>query len=693
MAKNLVIVESPTKAKTIKRILGRNYKVMASVGHIRDLPKSRLAIDIENNFEPEYINIRGKGPIIKELKKEAKDADKIFLATDPDREGEAISWHLGKILDIDPESDSRVTFNEITKDTIKREMKNPRKIDKDLVDAQQARRVLDRLTGYKISPLLWSKIKNGLSAGRVQSVALKIICDREQEISEFITEEYWTIEAILKKSRKSFEASYYGRIENGSKVKVDIKTEKEAADILNRIDEDKFVISDLKKGQRQKKSYNPFTTSTLQQEASRKLNFSSRKTMMIAQKLYEGISIPKEGQVGLITYMRTDSTRISNEAKAQIASYIQDNFGKEYLGSSHFKKTDKKIQDAHECIRTTDVFRTPFQIKDSLSKDEYKLYNLIWKRTVASQMANAVYATINLEILNNNEIFKSNGSQIIFDGFLKVYDYTKDKDNILPDLEVNEQVKLKSIDKTQHFTQPPARYNEASLIKKLEELGIGRPSTYSPIISTLLSRYYVVVDEKKLTPTELGLTVNEVLYKNFKDLINEEFTANMEDSLDKVAEGEMYWKDLIANFYEKLKKDLDVAEKSIQKVEIRDEETDIVCEKCGRNMVIKMGRYGKFLACPGFPDCRNTKPLVEKIDVACPKCGGDIVIKRTKKGRKFYGCSNYPECDFVSWNEPINKKCPVCGSILTKFNSRQGKQIKCSNDKCNYREKENDSGK
>ncbi|RVU55311.1 type I DNA topoisomerase [Anaerosphaera multitolerans] len=686
MAKNLVIVESPTKAKTIKKMLGSNYKVVASVGHIRDLPKSTLGIDIENNFEPKYINIRGKGDIIKSLKKDAKAANKVFLATDPDREGEAISWHLSHILDIEPTAKARVTFNEITKDTVKKQIKSPRSIDMNLVDAQQARRVLDRLVGYKISPLLWKKVKSGLSAGRVQSVVLKIICDREQEIEDFISEEYWSIEATLKKSRKSFLTKYYGTLENGKVKKVDIKNEKQADEILNKVDENNFKVSEIKKGLRKKNPNQPFTTSTLQQEASKKLNFSTKKTMMLAQRLYEGIEVPKEGSVGLITYMRTDSTRISPEALETLLSYIDSNYGKEYSKQNTRSKQKGNVQDAHECIRPTDVNRTPFSLKDSLSRDEFRLYNLIWRRFVASQMQPAIYDTINLSVNSNDEIFKASGSQISFDGFLKVYEIDSEKDNILPDLELNDLLKLKSIEKNQHFTQPPARYNEASLIKLLEEWGIGRPSTYSPIVSTLLSRYYVVLEEKKLIPTELGITVNEILVENFPDIVNEKFTAEMEDELDKVAEGEIQWKSIISEFYDKFEKELLVAEEKIKKVEIRDEVTDIKCEKCGRNMVIKMGRYGKFLACPGFPECRNAKPLVEKINVKCPKCDGDIVVKRSKKGRKFYGCSNYPECDFVTWNKPVDKKCPECNEILVEVNNRKEHILKCNNKTCSYRE-------
>ena len=687
MANNLVIVESPTKAKTIRKMLGSNYKVVASVGHIRDLPKSKLGIDTENDFEPHYINIRGKGPLIKELKKDAKKSKKVFLATDPDREGEAISWHLSHILDLDPSENIRVTFNEITKDTVKKQIKEPRAIDMDLVDAQQARRSLDRLAGYKISPLLWKKVKNGLSAGRVQSVVLKIICDREHLIEDFVAEEYWTVEANVKKSRKSFDTKYYGRKENGKINKLELKNEKDADDVLSRIDRENFVVDEIKEGNKKKNPNNPFTTSTMQQEASRRLNFSTKKTMMIAQSLYEGIDIPKEGSVGLITYMRTDSTRISKEALNSCLDYIEKNYGKNYVHARTKVKKTENVQDAHECIRPTDIARTPYMIKDSLSKDEYKLYNLVWKRFIASQMESAIYNTLNLCIISNSEVFKSSGSQIAFDGFLKVYDYVIEKDSILPDLSTGDLLKLNKIDKLQHFTQPPARYNEASLIKLLEEIGVGRPSTYAPTISTLLSRYYVVQEEKKLVPTELGITVNDILCENFSDLVNEEFTAHMESELDKIADGDLYWKELIREFYKQLEKDLEVAEKNIQKVDIKDEETDVKCEKCGRNMVIKMGRFGKFLACPGFPECRNAKPLIEKVGVDCPKCDGEIVIKRSKKGRKFYGCSNYPECDFVTWNEPINKKCPKCGEILTKVQTKKGKTVKCSDKNCDYREK------
>lgn len=688
MAKNLVIVESPTKAKTIKRMLGTNYKVIASVGHVRDLPKSKLGIDIEKDFEPQYMNIYGKGPLIKEIKSEAKKADRIILATDPDREGEAISWHLSHILGIDPEDKNRVTFNEITKDTVKREIKNPRAIDMDLVDAQQARRELDRLAGYKISPLLWKKVKAGLSAGRVQSAVLKLICDREDEINNFIPEEYWTIQADLRVGRRKLLADYYGIKEKGKTRKVELKTEKDADKVLKNIDKDKFLVDSVKKGKRSRKSPNPFTTSTMQQESSRRINFSTKKTMMVAQSLYEGVKLPKEGSVGLITYMRTDSIRVSDEARNACLNFIEKSYGKEYLGKKRTagKKKSENVQDAHECIRPTDVTKTPYSIKGSLSKEQFKLYSLIWNRFVASLMSDAVYDTISSDIISNNELFRVSGSILSFDGFLKVYDYSNEKNTELPPLEEGQILKLKEINKEQHFTNPPPRYNEASLIKELEALGVGRPSTYAPTISTLQSRYYVVLEEKKFVPTELGQTVNEILVENFDNLVDKKFTAQMEFELDEIAAGKKEWKDLVRAFYGDLKKDLDKAYENIEKVKIEDPVTDVICDKCGRNMVIKMGRYGKFLACPGFPECRNTKPLVEKVGVKCPECGkGEIVVKRSKKGRIFYGCDNYPKCEFVSWNKPIDEKCPKCNSILTEMNSRGKKIIKCSNDKCDYR--------
>ena len=693
MAKNLVIVESPTKAKTIKKMLGNNYNVIASVGHVRDLPKSKLGIDIEKDFEPQYMNIYGKGPLIKEIKSEAKKAKKIFLATDPDREGEAISWHLSYILGMKEDEKNRVTFNEITKDTVKREIKNPRTIDMNLVDAQQARRELDRLAGYKISPLLWKKVKSGLSAGRVQSAVLKLICDREDEINNFIAEEYWTIEADLRAGRRKLLADYYGVKEKNKAKKVELKTEKYADKVINKVDKDNFTVDSVKKGKRSRKSPNPFTTSTMQQESSRRINFSTKKTMMVAQSLYEGVKLPKEGSVGLITYMRTDSTRISQEAQYACLNFIEKSYGENYLGKKKaaVKKKTENIQDAHECIRPTDVNKTPYSIKDSLSKDQFKLYSLIWNRFVASLMADAIFNTISADIVSNAEVFRVSGSTLDFDGFLRVYDYSLEKAKELPPLEEGQVLKLKDIKKEQHFTNPPPRYNEASLIKELEALGVGRPSTYAPTISTLQSRYYVVLEEKKFVPTELGQTVNEILVDNFDNLVDKKFTAQMEFELDEIAAGKKAWKELVRAFYSDLKEDLDKAYENIEKVQIEDPVTDEICEKCGRNMVIKMGRYGKFLACPGFPECRNTKALVEKIGVKCPECGeGEIVVKRSKKGRIFYGCDQYPKCEFVSWNKPIDEKCPKCGSILTEMKSRNKKTIKCSNSTCDYRREESE---
>lgn len=687
MSKNLVIVESPTKAKTIKKMLGSNYKVVASVGHIRDLPKSKMGIDIKDDFEPQYINIRGKGPLIKELKKDAKDASKIYLATDPDREGEAISWHLTNILDLDPNDKVRVTFNEITKDKVKGAIKDPKPIDMNLVDAQQARRVLDRLAGYNISPFLWKKIKSGLSAGRVQSVVLKLICDREDEIREFVPELYFTIEASHLKNRKTFNSEYYGKIVNGKAKKDKITSEKQAKEILKSIDLNNFKVMDIATSDRTRASQPPFTTSTMQQQASTRLNFSTKKTMSVAQKLYEGISIPKVGEVGLITYMRTDSTRVSKEAEDNAFLFINSEYGSKYLKGHRNVKAKENVQDAHECIRPTDVTRTPESIKDSLSRDEYRLYSLIWKRFVASFMSPAVYENQNIDIASNDNLFKAKGSRIMFDGFLKVYTYGIEKNTILPQLDINEIIKTTSCKEEKHYTQPPARYSEATLIKLLEDLGIGRPSTYAPTISTILSRYYVVIEDKKFVPTELGETVNNVMKKYFKDLVDENFTAKLEADLDKIAEGDFFWKEIVREFYSDIEDDLKVADKDLEKIDIRDQETDEVCEKCGRNMVIKMGRYGKFLACPGWPECKNTKPLLEKIGVKCPKCNkGDIVVKRSKKGRKFYGCSRYPDCDFVSWDEPIKESCPKCGGHLTKVRTRNGEILKCPNKDCNYQE-------
>lgn len=689
MAKNLVIVESPTKAKTIKKMLGNNYKVMASVGHIRDLPKSTLGVDIENNFEPRYINIRGKGDLIKELKKEAKAADKILLATDNDREGEAISWHLAHILDLDPESEHRISFNEITKDAVKNSIKNPRQIDLDLVDAQQGRRVLDRLVGYKISPLLWKKIKGGLSAGRVQSVVVKLIVDREEEIENFLPKEYWTIDADLKAKNGSFVAKYYGQLENSKEKKLELNSKEDVDNVINKIDKNNFIVKGVKTGTKTRKPKPPFITSTLQQEASRYLNYQSKKTMRIAQELYEGINIGAGGTTGLITYMRTDSVNISDEAKGQAYGYIAENFGKEYAYTRHVFAKKKNAQEAHECIRPTNVFNTPDGIREYLTNDQYKLYKLIWEKFLSALMASAKYSTISASVYSNDQVFRASGSHLIFDGFLKLKrkgDVEEDEAN-LPELTENEIVKLSKLNPEQHFTQPPARYTEASLIKALEDLGVGRPSTYAPTISTILQRNYVELSEKKFYPTELGMMVTNLLAEYFPMITDKEFTAELEDELDKISTGDEPWKKVVGDFYGGLADRLQVAEEEIEKIEIKPEETDVKCEKCGRNMVIKMGRFGKFLACPGFPECRNAQPLVEKIGVKCPKCDdGDIIVKRTKKGRIFYGCSSYPKCDFVSWGKPVDKKCPVCGSILTEPNTKRGKHLKCSNSECKYTE-------
>lgn len=689
MAKNLVIVESPAKSKTIGKILGRNYKVVASVGHIRDLPKSTLGIDIENNFEPKYINIRGKGPIINELKKQAKAANHVYLATDPDREGEAISWHLAHILKLDPNEKTRVEFNEITKDAIKSAIKKPRTIDLKLVDAQQARRVLDRLVGYKISPLLWKKIRKGLSAGRVQSIAVKLICDREEEIDSFIPKEYWTLKAMLQKGREKFEANFIGKLEDGKESKMELESEEEINAVLKSLDKDGYKVSNVKKGSRKRKPYQPYTTSTLQQDASKKLGFTTKKTMSIAQQLYEGIDLKKEGTTGLITYMRTDSTRISNEAIALTKEYIINNFGPDFSngGISYTKKSKKETQDAHEAVRPTSVVRSPEDIKEYLSKDQFKLYKLIWDRFVGSQMKEALYDTLSVTILNNDKVFKASGSKLIFPGFLKVYISADEevKEIKIPSLEVGDSLKLDELLPKQNFTQPPARYGEASLIKSLEELGIGRPSTYSPTISTILSRYYVELDKKVFYPTELGKLVNDLLLDYFDDVINEEFTANLEEKLDDVAEGTMEWKEVISDFYAPFGKLLEKAEEEIDKIEIAEEVSDVICEKCGKNMVIKNGRFGRFLACPGYPECRNTKAILDEIGVNCPKCeDGRIVRKRSKKGRVFYGCTNYPTCDFVSWDEPIEEKCPVCKEFMVIKRNKSGDIIKCSNKECGY---------
>lgn len=658
MADKLIIVESPAKANTIKKFLGGNTKVVASMGHIRDLPKSKLGIDIEHDFEPEYINIRGKGDLIKSLKKDAKSAKKIYLATDPDREGEAIAWHLAHILQIPEDSVCRVTFNEITKETVQSSIKNPRTIDINLTDAQQARRVLDRIVGYKISPILWKKVKRGLSAGRVQSVAVKLIVDREEEIEKFIPEEYWNITAQLKdkKSRKSFEAKFYG--ENGKKLELHSKMEVDK--ILENLQDAKFIVEDVKKGQKKKSPAPPFTTSTLQQEASRKLNFSLKKTMSVAQGLYEGVKVTGKGSIGLITYMRTDSTRISKEAREAAKEHINSTYGSQYY-ENRFYKTKENSQDAHEAIRPTYIELTPDKVKDSLNKDQLKLYELIYNRFIASQMAQAIYDTVAVNILANDKYnFKANGQTLKFKGFMSVYiegqeQSKEEKDSELPELELKQEVEKQKIDTKQSFTEPPARYTEASLVKALEEKGIGRPSTYSPTITTILERRYIEKQKKQLVPTELGKVVNKLLTENFKDIVNVEFTANIETEFDRIAEGKEYWKKIIRDFYSPFEKTLEKAEKELEHVEIKDEVSDVQCEKCGRMMVYKYGRYGKFLACPGYPECKNAKPIIETIDVPCPVCGGIVQVRKTKRKKNYYICENNPEsCNYISWNKPKN---------------------------------------
>ncbi|WP_077367430.1 type I DNA topoisomerase [Anaerosalibacter sp. Marseille-P3206] len=697
MQKNLVIVESPAKAKTIGKFLGKNYKVKASVGHVRDLPKSSLGIDIDNNFEPKYITIRGKGPVIKELKSEAKKADKIFLATDPDREGEAISWHLAHILELSEDDLIRIEFNEITKEAVAKAIKKPRPINKDLVDAQQGRRILDRLVGYKISPLLWRKIRKGLSAGRVQSVTVKLICDREKEIENFIPEEYWSIKGIFNSGNDEFEANFYGELDNKKEIKIDLKTKEEVDEILNYLKDKKYNIHEVKTGTKKRNPYPPYTTSTLQQDASKRLGFSTKKTMMIAQQLYEGIDLKKEGTVGLITYIRTDSMRISEDAIKSTNDFIYSNYGKEYSTGGRVYKNKKggEVQDAHEAIRPTSIVRIPDNIKESLTKDQYKLYKLIWERFVASQMSPAIYETITVKILSGKYLFRASGSKMKFDGFMKLYDSGDKNENELNISSINEgaEVKLKKLEPNQHFTQPPAQYSEATLIKTLEDLGIGRPSTYAPTISTILSREYVILQNKYFKPTELGILVTELLEEYFKDIVDKEFTAAMEDRLDDVADGKYSWVKVVDEFYSDFSKVLKIAEEEIEKIEIKEEVTDVLCEKCGRNMVVKYGRYGKFLACPGYPECKNTKPILQELNVNCPLCGGKVVERKSKKGRRFYGCSNYPKCNFVSWDEPIEEKCPKCGNMLVRKGTRNNITIKCTEKTCDYERKEDKTKK
>ena len=686
MARYLVIVESPTKVKTIKKFLGSNYVVMASNGHVRDLPKSQMGVDLEHDFEPKYITIRGKGEILAGLRKEVKKADKIYLATDPDREGEAISWHLMKALKLEGKKVYRISFNEITKSAVKASLKNARDIDMDLVDAQQARRVLDRIVGYKISPVLWAKVKRGLSAGRVQSVALRIIADREDEIAAFIPEEYWSLDANfkVKGEKKPLTAKFYGTKDE----KIPIHNEEELHKILADLEEAEYEVVDVKRGERSKKAPLPFTTSTLQQEASKALNFATSKTMRIAQQLYEGVDIKGSGTVGLITYLRTDSTRISEEADANARAYVGKAYGEEYVAetaSEQKQKNDgKNIQDAHEAIRPSDVTRVPAEIKESLTRDQFRLYQLIWKRFVASRMQPAKYETTSVKIGADDYRFTVSASKIIFEGFRLAYvesDEEKQSGNVMVNsIDKDSELTKESFDYKQHFTQPPAHYTEASLVKTLEELGIGRPSTYAPTISTIITRRYVAKENKNLYMTELGEVVNNIMKQSFASIVDVNFTAYMEGLLDMIAEGKVEWKSVISNFYPDLKEAVEKAEKELETVKIEDEVTDVVCEECGRNMVIKYGPHGKFLACPGFPECRNTKPYLEKIGVACPKCGKDIVLRKTKKGRRYYGCEDNPECDFMSWQKPSEEKCPKCGSYMVE----KGNKLVCGNEQCGF---------
>lgn len=684
MNQKLVIVESPAKAKTIKKYLGAGYTVEASMGHIRDLPKSQLGVDVDNNFEPKYITIRGKGELLDKLKKAAKKADKIYLATDPDREGEAISFHLASILKLDPKDNVRIVFNEITKDAVKKSIKNARPIDEKVFDAQQARRVVDRLVGYQISPILWRNVKWGLSAGRVQSVALKLICDRELEIEKFESKEYWTIEALLLKDKTSIKT----KLTQYKNRKIEIVSEKEANGIKKELEQGEFIVSNLKKGTKLKNPLAPFITSTLQQEASKRMNFQASRTMSIAQKLYEGMEIKGHGSVGLITYMRTDSTRISSEAQAAAKEYIVSTYGEAYYPKTpKVYKGRSNAQDAHEAIRPSDVTLTPEKVKESLRPEEYKLYKLIWERFMASQMASCKMNTISLEVLNGDYKFRASGSSVEFDGFMRLYDYKNDEEEentAIPDLDENEKLKAKEILMDQHFTQPPARYTEASFVKTLEELGIGRPSTYAPTISTLINRTYVEREKRNLVPTDLGKIVNAIMVEYFKEIVDVQFTADMESRLDHIEEGTEQWRDVVGSFYEPLKKDIDFAESKVSKITIEDEISDEICEKCGKHFVIKNGRFGKFLACSGYPDCKNTKPIVERLDVKCPTCHeGDVLQRKSKKGRKFYGCSRYPECNYVSWYEPVKEPCPVCSSLMyKKYSKKEGTYLECSNEEC-----------
>ncbi len=683
MSQKLVIVESPAKAKTIRKYLGKNYVVEASMGHIRDLPKSQLGVDTENNYSPKYITIRGKGELLDKLKKAAKKSEKIYLATDPDREGEAISWHLSKILGIPENEKCRIEFHEITKTAVKNSIKSPRSINNNLVDAQQARRIVDRLVGYEISPILWKNVKWGLSAGRVQSAALKLICDREKEINAFIPKEYWTIDCILKKGKTKFSVklhSYEGK-------KIEINSEESANTIINQVESNSFVVDAIKESSRTKNPLPPFTTSTLQQDAYKRLNFSTKKTMSVAQQLYEGVDVKGHGTVGLITYMRTDSVRISEEAQSAATNFISNNYGEEYVPEKPRQyKSKKNIQDAHEAIRPSNIDITPALAKETLTSDQYKLYMLIWNRFIASQMSSCIIDTTTADIINGKYLFRASGSKVVFDGFMKIYEYKNEEEeenDTFPQLKAKEILDKEKIQKLQHFTQPPARFTEASFVKLMEEKGIGRPSTYVPTISTLLDRKYIRREKKSLISTELGEIVNNIVEEYFKQIVDIEFTADMENDLDNIEDGKEEWEKVVDKFFRPLKKAIDIAEKEVSKVTIEDKVSDVPCDKCGKLMVIKHGRYGEFLACPGYPDCKNTKPIVEEINVPCPLCDGKIVVKRSKRGRKFFGCNNYPKCNFVSWYQPTEKKCPKCGAyMLLKYSKAKGEYYQCSNEEC-----------
>ncbi|MDO5396855.1 MAG: type I DNA topoisomerase [bacterium] len=687
--KKLLIVESPAKAGTIKKYLGKDYTVMASMGHVIDLPKSQLAVDTENHFKPRYITIRGKGPLLASLKKEAAKSDVVYLATDPDREGEAISWHLANALGIDVNSKCRVTFNEITKTAVKAAIKEPRSINMNLVDSQQARRVLDRIVGYKISPILWEKVKRGLSAGRVQSVATKLICDREEEIMNFKPQEFWTVEAVIiePKSKKSFTAKYYG--ENGKENKLENKMQ--AQSIIDAVKKAELTVSKVKRGEQRRKPQPPFTTSTLQQDASRKLNYQATKTMQIAQGLYEGVSLGgKLGTIGLITYMRTDSLRIADDAQRDAVAYLTEKYGEEYVKARQYR-TKKNAQDAHEAIRPTSISIYPDSIKDKLTNEQYKLYKLIWDRFAASQMADAIYDTTSASIDADGHTFRASGSSIRFKGYMAVYveatDKKEEKSKLLPPLEENQNVKLKEIDSKQHFTQPPPRYTDATLIRELEENGIGRPSTYAPTISTIVSRGYVQRSKKQLVPTELGNVTTEIMKNNFKDIVDVEFTAGMEQKLDNVEDGQINWEEVLEEFYPPFKDNLEKAQENIAKIKIKDEESDVICEKCGRRMVYKLSKFGKFLACPGYPECKNAKTIREGTGAFCPSCGGEMLVKKSRRGKIYYGCEHYPKCDFMVWDEPVkDERCPQCGGLLLKKNGR-AKKIYCAKPECGYERK------